>query len=103
MGEPLALVAGIDRGFFAREGLTLQLLPLSGGPALISATIGGSTDLNYGDVFAWSAALSNGFNVQMFQPSNGASLTTLLVNPASGIKTAADLKGQTNRALLRRN
>jgi taurine transport system substrate-binding protein len=101
VGEPLALVAGIDRGFFAQQGLALELVPLSGGPALISATIGGSTDLNYGDVFAWVAAVSNGFNVQMFQPSNGADppnssggATTLLVNPASGIKTAADLKGK---------
>ncbi len=101
VGEPLALVAGIDRGYFAQEGLAIQLVPLSGGPALISATIGGSTDLNYGDVFAWAAAVSNGFNVEMFQPSNGTEppnsaggSTTLLVNPASGIKTVADLKGK---------
>jgi len=101
VGEPLALVAGIDRGYFAQEGLAIQLVPLSGGPALISATIGGSTDLNYGDVFAWAAAVGNGFNVQMFQPANGAEpptseggSTTLLVNPASGIKTVADLKGK---------
>jgi NitT/TauT family transport system substrate-binding protein len=101
VGEPLALVAGIDRGFFAQQGIAVQLIPLSGGPGLISATIGGSTDLNYGDVFAWVAAVSNGFNVQMFQPSNGADAptesggaTTLLVNPASGIRTAADLKGK---------
>jgi ABC-type nitrate/sulfonate/bicarbonate transport system substrate-binding protein len=101
VGEPLALVAGIDRGYFAREGLAIQLVPLSGGPALISATIGGSTDLNYGDVFAWAAAVGNGFNVQMFQPANGAEpptnaggATTLLVNPASGIKGVADLKGK---------
>jgi ABC-type nitrate/sulfonate/bicarbonate transport system substrate-binding protein len=101
VGEPLALVAGIDRGYFAAEGLALTLVPLSGGPALISATIGGSTDINYGDVFAWAAAVANGFNVQMFQASNGAEppnsrggQVTLLVNPASGIKTAADLRGK---------
>ncbi len=101
VGEPLALVAGIDRGFFAREGIAIALVPLSGGPALISATIGGSTDINYGDIFAWVAALANGFNVEMFQGSNGADpptdrggQITLLVNPASGIKTAADLRGK---------
>jgi ABC-type nitrate/sulfonate/bicarbonate transport system substrate-binding protein len=101
VGEPLGLIAGIDRGYFAQEGIAIQLVPLSGGPALISATIGGSTDLNYGDVFAWAAAVSNGFNVEMFQPSNGAEppttdsgATTLLVNPASGIKSIADLKGK---------
>jgi len=101
VGEPLGLVAGIDRGYFAQAGLAIHLVPLSGGPALISATIGGSTDLNYGDVFAWAAAVGNGFNVQMFQPSNGAEpptgeggATTLLVNPTSSIKSIADLKGK---------
>ena len=60
VGEPLGLIAGIDKGFFAQNRLAVKTVPLSGGPALISATIGGSTDLNYGDVFSWAAAVNNG-------------------------------------------
>jgi ABC-type nitrate/sulfonate/bicarbonate transport system substrate-binding protein len=102
VGEPLALLAGIDKGFFAAHKIAIKLVPLSGGPALISATIGGSTDLNYGDVFSWAAAVNNGFDVWMIQPSNRGDASpdesggwaTLLVNPASGIRTPADLKGK---------
>jgi ABC-type nitrate/sulfonate/bicarbonate transport system substrate-binding protein len=102
VGEPLALIAGIDKGFFAQYKLAVKTVPLSGGPALISATIGGSTDLNYGDVFSWVAALNNGFKVKLVQSSNGSDASpnlaegwsTLLVSPASDIKTAADLTGK---------
>ena len=102
IGDPLALIAGIDRGLFAAQGIVIKLVPLSGGPALIAATIGGSTDLNYGDVFSWAAAVNNGFDVWLVQPSNRGDASpdeaggwaTLLVNPASGIQRPADLKGR---------
>lgn len=102
IGEPIALIAAIDRGYFAHQKIEVSLVPLSGGPALISATIGGSTDLNYGDVFSWVAALANGFKIEMIQPSNGGDAPspvpgggfTLLVDPASGVKSAADLVGK---------
>lgn len=102
VGEPLALIAGIEKGFFAQRGLQVKAIPLSGGPALISATIGGSTDLNYGDVFSWVAAINNGFKVKLIQPANegdaspnlAEGTSRLLVSRSSGIKTAVDLKGK---------
>jgi ABC-type nitrate/sulfonate/bicarbonate transport system substrate-binding protein len=102
VGEPLGLIAGIDKGFFAQNRLEVKTVPLSGGPALISATIGGSTDLNYGDVFSWVAAVNNGFKVKLIQASNegdaspdrAGGWSRLLVSPTSGIKTASDLKGR---------
>jgi NitT/TauT family transport system substrate-binding protein len=96
VGPPLALLAGIDRGYFAKQNITVDLVPLVNGPALISATIGGSLDLNFGDTFAWAAAVANGFKVQMFQSSNTGERTgqSLLVDPASGIRSASDLKGK---------
>lgn len=101
VGPPLSLVVGIDRGYFARQNITVELVPLANGPASISATIGGSLDLNYGDTLAWAAAVGNGFRILMFQSSNGGDepgttggQQTVLVNPASGIKSAADLKGK---------
>lgn len=102
IGEPIALIAAIEHGYFAQQKLEITLVPLSGGPALISATIGGSIDLNYGDVFSWVAALANGFKVEMIQPSNNSDAPspvpggafTLLINPNSGIKSATDLQGK---------
>lgn len=102
VGEPLALVAGIEKGFFAQNRLEVQTVPLSGGPALISATIGGSTDLNYGDVFSWVAAMNSGFRAKLIQASNGGDASPnlaegwsrLLVSRSSRIKTASDLKGK---------
>ncbi len=72
VGPPLALLAAIDRGYFAKQNITVDLIPLVNGPALISATIGGSLDLNFGDTFAWAAAVGQGFKVQLFQSSNTA-------------------------------
>ncbi len=102
VGKPLALIAGIEKGFFAEDQIDVKLVPLSGGPALISATIGGSTDLNYGDIFSWAAALGSGFRVKLIQPSNGGDVSpnasegwaTLLVSPSSGIRNASDLNGK---------
>ncbi len=102
IGDPLALIAAIDKGYFAAQGVKITLVPLSGGPALISATIGGSTEMNYGDIFSWVAAVDHGFKVKLVQASNRGDLSpdpsggwnSLLVRADGPIKSAQDLVGK---------
>jgi ABC-type nitrate/sulfonate/bicarbonate transport system substrate-binding protein len=98
--DPLPLIGAIDKGYFAKQGIDVKLVRLGNAPAHIAALIGGSEDVFYGDTLAWASAVGNGLKVELFQAVNEGDAaptggqTTLLVNPASGIKTAADLKGK---------
>jgi NitT/TauT family transport system substrate-binding protein len=98
--DPLPLIVAIDRGYFAQQNIAVDLVRLGSAPAHIAALIGGSEDVFYGDTLAWASAVGNGLKLELFQsvnegdaaPSGGQS--TILVDPASGIKNAADLKGK---------
>lgn len=98
--DPLPLIGAIDKGYFAKQGIEVKLVRLGNAPAHIAALVGGSEDVFYGDALAWASAVGNGLKVELFQSVNEGDAaptggqTTLLVNPARGIKTAADLTGK---------
>jgi NitT/TauT family transport system substrate-binding protein len=98
--DPLPLIAAIDRGYFAQQHIAVDLVRLPSAPAHIAALIGGSEDVFYGDTLAWASAVGNGLKIQLFQSVNegdaaaSGGQSTILVDPASGIKTAADLRGK---------
>ncbi|WP_374633625.1 ABC transporter substrate-binding protein [Ferrovibrio sp.] len=94
-GNPVAALLAYDRGYFKDNGLEIELVQLSSGPAAIAATTSGSVDISFGDLFAWVAGLSNGFrNVKLVAPAGTPSYGSLLVSNESGIKKPADLAGK---------
>ncbi|RJG46284.1 ABC transporter substrate-binding protein [Mesorhizobium sp. DCY119] len=88
--------AGIAEGFFARHGLKLEIAELATGTNNITATINGSADIGYADIFAGLSSISNGFDIGLVAPNNGLGQNWfVLVREDSDIATAKDLEKRT--------
>ena len=99
LGAPFGAVPGIktaiEEGIFEREGIEVEIVTLSGGPNILAATVGGSLEVGYADLFAWVGARENGFDLTFLQPANGRGNSDyIIVAPDSGIETPADLIGK---------
>jgi ABC-type nitrate/sulfonate/bicarbonate transport system substrate-binding protein len=98
-GSPPGLLASLQNGTFAKEGIKIDLVTLSGGPAIVAAVASGSVDIGWADMFAWSSAIERGFNLTIVNPANGGGSANskddvLVTGPHSGITSAADLTGK---------
>ncbi|WP_420225105.1 ABC transporter substrate-binding protein [Pigmentiphaga litoralis] len=70
-------------------------MTLAGGPNILAATVGGSLEVGYADLFAWVGALDNGFDLTMLQSANGRGNSDYLIaGPNTGIQSPKDLKGK---------
>lgn len=99
LGAPFGAVPGIktaiEEGLFEREGIEVEIVTLSGGPNILAATVGGSLEVGYADLFAWVGARENGFDLTFLQPANGRGNSDYIIaGPNSGIETPADLVGK---------
>jgi ABC-type nitrate/sulfonate/bicarbonate transport system substrate-binding protein len=99
VGTPFSAVPGIkaaiEEGYFKREGIDVQLVVLSGGPNILAATVGGSVDIGYADMFAWIGSTENGFSLRLVQGANGRGQSDyLIVGPRSGVASPQDLVGK---------
>ena len=99
LGAPVGTIPGIktaiDEGLFQRDGLKVEIVTLSGGPNILTATVGGAIDIGYSDMFAWVGALQNGFALELIQPAVLRNKTDYMIaGPKSGVKTPADLRGK---------
>lgn len=92
------MYSAIENGFFAKEHIQVKLVTLSGGPALVAATAGGSVDVAWGDIFAWTAAIEQGFKLTIINPANGLKagqqVNVIMAKPGSGITSAKGLAGK---------
>ncbi|MCC9206379.1 ABC transporter substrate-binding protein [Arthrobacter sp. zg-Y769] len=91
---------GVQEGFFEEEGLELELQPAQGGAAIVPAVMSGSMDFGFSNISSMLLANSKGLDVQMVAAGaastgeDGADFGGILVNPDSGIESAADLAGK---------
>lgn len=95
--------AGIEQGYFEEEGIEVEVSFLGGGPALVSAVVGGSLDIAHSDTLSWVAAVASGQELLAIAPVHagrgiggepGAS-ANLVVRGESDIREPADLVGKT--------
>ncbi|WP_182874960.1 ABC transporter substrate-binding protein [Microbispora sp. H10670] len=97
-GSPPGVYSAIENGFFAKERIKVELVTLSGGPALVAATEGGSIDIAWADIFAWTSAIQQGFKLTIINPANalkpGQPVNVIVAKPGSGITSAKDLAGR---------
>jgi ABC-type nitrate/sulfonate/bicarbonate transport system substrate-binding protein len=97
-GSPPGVYSAIENGFFAKEHIKVKLVTLGGGPALVAATEGGSIDIAWADIFAWTSAIEQGLKLTIINPANGvkagAPVNVIVTKSGSGITSAKDLAGK---------
>ena len=81
------------QGFFAEEGITIELTEFPDGPSEIAAMESGKIDLAYIGKGAHRLCILG--NAVIFAPSSVHTTDRVVVLPDSGIETVEDLKGKT--------
>lgn len=92
---------GDEKGFFAEEGLELDLQTATGGAAIVPGVVSGSFDFAFSNLISVMVANDKGLDLQFV--ANGASTTgeegegfgAVVVPEDSDIQSAADLEGKT--------
>jgi len=88
-----------DQGFFAKNGLDVELVTLANGAAVAAAVAGGSLEIGNGNSIAIATAHEHGIGFRMLAPSGAYTKDDpsdgLLVQTASTIRAARDLNGKT--------
>lgn len=84
-----SVLTGIDKGFFAEEGLELTLWEFADGPSEIAAMEGGSIDLSYVGHGAHKLCING--QATIFAPSSVHSTDRIIVLPSSGVTSVEDI------------
>lgn len=94
------LFHALDKGYFKAEGIDVEIVPIPGGPAAISAVMAGEADIAWAHPVPVINARTNGVPIKLalttsqeFPPDNYT--IWIVATGKSGIKTSADLKGKT--------
>jgi NitT/TauT family transport system substrate-binding protein len=96
--DPLPMYSAIEEGYFAKQGIKVDLQAMAGGAVMIPAIQGGSIDLGFSNVLSLLLAASQGLDLvdvapgdyeTRAHPSHG-----ILVPGNSSIRSAADLNGK---------
>jgi len=90
---------GVDRGFFAKDGLDVDLTVLANGGVTVPAVVGGSAEIAGTSVTTLALAHLKGVPLAGIAPTalynDHAPTSELLVSKDSTLRTAADLIGKT--------
>lgn len=90
-----SVLTGIDKGYFAEEGIEITLWEFQDGPSEIAAMEGGSIDLAYIGHGAHRLCIQG--QATIFAPSSVHSTDRIIVLPSAGVGSAdelANLKGK---------
>lgn len=94
LGSADSLFIGIDQGYFAEYGITVEPSEFQGGPAEITAMASG--DIDIAQIGHGAHALCIEGQAKIFQMDHTTSLSDEVVaNKSHGIEKAEDLKGKT--------
>ena len=101
---PIADVApiwyGMDKGYFAEEGLEIETVPAQGGAAIVPSVVSGEYQFGFGNVVSLFLARQNNVPVQIVSNLvNGAETpdrgtNALMVAPGKGITSVKDMAGK---------
>lgn len=96
---------GIERGAFTDAGLDAALETVQNPPAALASLQGGNADFAYAPISTALTALSEGLDIKIIasaegfpddgQDSDNYDPTGVVINPESGITSAAELAGKT--------
>lgn len=93
------LYLGVDKGFFADEGLDLTIETAGGGAAVVPGVMAGSYDFGRGNMLSTMIAREQGLDLTCITNANSTTgdpdFGAVVVPEDSPIKTPADLEGKT--------
>ena len=87
-----SVVAGMETGAFAEEGLEVELVEFADGPTIIAAMESGSIDIGYIGHGAHKLCING--RAKIFAMSHVGNGDAVIALQSHGIKSAADLKGK---------
>lgn len=99
------LYLGVAKGFFSRDGLTVQLEPAASGAAVVPGVLSNSLQFGYSNVISLMLAVQRGLPLRAVAsvgltvppgsgPQTGRASTAITVRSDSPIRTAKDLSGK---------
>jgi NitT/TauT family transport system substrate-binding protein len=90
---------GVDKGFFADEGLEVTVQPTTGGAASVPGVVAGSYDFAFGNYVSALVANDQGLNLKYVTNGNSTAgnpdFGAVIVKDDSPIESPADLSGKT--------
>lgn len=100
-GVPAAFLGfGVAKGFFAEEGLDLEVTTLPGGAQQVTAALSGDVQFTGGDVVAFTTFRSRNVPVKIVRPGSGggsditSDYVAIITGPNTGITEPEDLVGK---------
>lgn len=96
LADYAALYWAEEKGFFEREGLNVEIVPVQGGPVGIQQVASGELDITNSTPFGTSMAADSGLPIKTVVLTSALADGGLgiFVNPDSPIQTMADLNGK---------
>ncbi|HEY9065883.1 MAG TPA: ABC transporter substrate-binding protein, partial [Burkholderiaceae bacterium] len=89
------IVAAVERGFFEKNGLEVDLINYTGSTdQLLESLATGKADAAVGMIHRWLKPLESGFDVKIVSSSHGGCVR-LIGSRAAGVTTLQQLKGKT--------
>ncbi|HEY0821674.1 MAG TPA: NrtA/SsuA/CpmA family ABC transporter substrate-binding protein [Rhizobacter sp.] len=89
------LMYATQTGQFTRNGVEVKLTPFPAGPAMLPALAAGEIDLAWMGEFPAVTGFSNGMPIEILMMERlDFTNVRLVVNPAAGVQSVADLKGK---------
>jgi NitT/TauT family transport system substrate-binding protein len=100
------LIYAMDQGYFAREGITIELQIMPNGPATGAAILGGAIDIGVTDPLTLALAHVRGVELVFIAPGAGFATPWPLAfatHPDLDIREAKDLNGKTIGTIALKN
>ena len=89
---------GVEQGFFKKNGLDASVQPMTNGPAITAAVVGGTVEIGFSNLVSLAIAFKRGVPITLIAPagmySSKAPTSTCMVALNSPIKTAKDMNGK---------
>ncbi len=92
-GGAAAVLTGIEKGYYEEQGLNVELIPFTAGPAAIAALNSHSIDFAYVGPGAHSLIISGHAKIVVAQ--NISNAEAVIAKKSTGINDMSDLKGKT--------